>query len=178
MKKLSDKKVILMEILLFFMLIFITTGCDIINGSKSEKTYDNNNEKEEIKVSSKPIYKFDAEFSDIKRIDGKVNIYVFWGDGCPHCSALHNYLDSLTDIYGEYFNLYGFEIWYNNDNSEMAQQFATAMGDELRGVPYFIIGEKSFSGYAESYNQEIIDTIKEESNKSYDVYFDVIKKNG
>ena len=45
------------------------------------------------------------------------------------------------------------------------------MGDEAKGVPYTIIGEKTFSGYSEEMNDEIIKAIKSQYKDSYDVYF-------
>ena len=46
------------------------------------------------------------------------------------------------------------------------------MGDEVSGVPYTIIGEKTFSGFSETYEKDILDAIKNQYQNSYDVYFD------
>ena len=40
----------------------------------------------------------------------KVNLYLFWGDGCPHCAAEE---ELLTDLENEYENLSvtKYEVW-------------------------------------------------------------------
>ena len=46
------------------------------------------------------------------------------------------------------------------------------MGSEAGGVPYIIIGDKVFPGYAESYDEDIKTAIKElyDSEEKYDVF--------
>lgn len=102
----------------------------------------------------------------------KVNLYLFWGNGCPHCEAEIKYLDSIVDKYGKYVNIFALETWYNKDNKKLYEKLAEKMGDEAKGVPYTIIGEKTFSGYSEEMNDEIIKAIKSGYKDSYDVYFD------
>ena len=48
------------------------------------------------------------------------------------------------------------------------------MDDEITGVPYTIIGNKSFKGFSERYEEEMLVAIKEQYKDSYDVYFDNI----
>lgn len=50
------------------------------------------------------------------------------------------------------------------------------MGDEAKGVPYTIIGNKSFTGFNEEDKKDLIDAIESQYKNSYDVYFDKIKK--
>lgn len=49
-------------------------------------------------------------------------------------------------------------------------------GDELTGVPYTIIGNKSFSGFDEKYKNDFIIAIENQYNSNFDIYFDKIKK--
>ena len=82
------------------------------------------------------------------------------------------YLDSIVDKYGKYVNIFALETWYNKDNKKLYEKLAEKMGDEANGVPYTIIGEKTFSGYSEEMNEEIIKAIKSQYKKGYDVYID------
>lgn len=50
------------------------------------------------------------------------------------------------------------------------------MGDTTNGVPYTIIGEKSFFGFGESSKEEFLKAIEEQYQNNYDVYFDEIMK--
>lgn len=113
--------------------------------------------------------------SVIKEKD-KVNIYFFWGDGCPHCEEEFEFLNSIEEQYGKYYNLYAFETWYNEENVKLIYTFAGAMGDEVKGVPYTIIGNKSFRGFSEKSKNDFIRAIETEHTDDFDVYIDRIKK--
>lgn len=128
----------------------------------------NENNKEEVE---EPTNDTEVKLDNIRYDKNKVNIYMFYGDGCPHCESQMLFLDSIKDEYGEYFKLYKFEVWYNKENKDIMNQFAKKMGDKPQGVPYTIIGNKSFNGYGERYNQDIIDAIISQHENSYDVYF-------
>lgn len=99
--------------------------------------------------------------SDVTFDEKKINVYLFWGDGCPHCEELLAFFDTIKDDYGKYFNFYGFEVWENEENGKIMDKFAKELKGKVgsRGVPYLIIGDEAFSGYAESMNQKIKKTI-------------------
>lgn len=106
----------------------------------------------------------------------KVNIYFFWGDGCPHCENEHKFFDSIEKEYGNYYVLNTFEVWHNKNNAEILKVFAKAMSDDVSGVPYTIIGDETFIGFTEEYKTAMIKAIKKQYKNSYDVYFDKILK--
>lgn len=118
----------------------------------------------------------DISIDNIVREDNKVNIYFFWGNGCPHCEEEFEFFESIKEKYKDRYNLYTFETWYNEENAELIYTFAEAMEDEIKGVPYTIIGNKSFKGFSENYKKDIIDAVENQYENSYDVYFDKIKK--
>ena len=118
--------------------------------------------------------KIDANLENIKYDENKVNIYFFWGNGCPHCEKEFEFFESIETEYGDYFTLNTFETWYDEDNREILKQFASNMEDEITGVPYTIIGNKTFKGFSERYELEMLEVIKEQYKDSYDVYFDNI----
>lgn len=103
--------------------------------------------------------------------ENKVNIYLFWGDGCPHCENAINFLNSIEEEYGKYYELNKFEVWYNPDNGKLLHQFASKMGEDVSVIPYIIIGDKTFKGFREEYKQQIIDAIVSQHKNSFDVYF-------
>ncbi|MDK2981142.1 MAG: hypothetical protein PWQ55_1489 [Chloroflexota bacterium] len=83
-----------------------------------------------------------------------VNIYFFWGDGCPHCEEEKPFLDSLVSSY-EQVNLVDYEVWYNADNQAVLLQFSQVMGFEPRGVPVTVIGDQYWIGFREEYKTEM-----------------------
>ncbi len=106
----------------------------------------------------------------------KINIYFFRGEGCPHCQEAEEFFDKIKSEYGKYYNLVDYETWYNTDNADLMIKVADKLGEEASGVPYIIIGKKSWNGYSSEYDDEIIAAIKSEYNKSYSERYDVIKK--
>ena len=116
----------------------------------------------------------DAKLEEITQTEGAVNIYMFWGNGCPHCKNQWETLEDLRKEYPNDFKVYGFEVWNSAENKELLYTFAGAMGDEVNAVPYTIIGDKSFTGTMKE--KVIIEMIKEYKDKKVDIYFDKIKK--
>ena len=103
----------------------------------------------------------------------KFNMYLFWGDGCVHCHNLKIFLNDLEPKYKDLFDLYAFEVWGNPDNQTLMGRFAKTMGDSPRGVPYLVVGDKSFNGFSEKMEEDIIQAIIDEFKS--DVKHDVFK---
>ena len=104
----------------------------------------------------------------ISNAQEKVTVYLFYGDGCPHCENAKTFFESLAkdDEYKDLFQLNALEIWKNKSNSTIADKAAVAMGDEaLEGrVPYIVIGSKTWKGYSNKSN----DALKEAIKNTYD----------
>lgn len=112
--------------------------------------------------------------------DDQINIYLFRGNGCGYCRAFLTYLEGITKEYGKYFKLVSFEVWNDADNAELLDAIGSFLGQEASGVPYIVIGDQVFPGYAESYNEGIEQAIKTlydtEKSKRYDVFEEYNKK--
>ena len=116
-----------------------------------------------------------TDFSGYKEDDdNKVNVYIFRGNTCGYCLHAIHYFSSIIGEYGKYFNLKTYEVWQNSDNSALMQKAASVLGDDASGVPYIIIGKKSFSGYASSMNSQIEAQIKSEYEKSKSDRYDIM----
>lgn len=125
--------------------------------------------KEEIEVQ------FDE--SKYKDDDKKITIYLFRGDGCGYCRAFLTFLNSITDEYGKYFELESYQIFNDTKNSSLMTKVGNFMGDNVTGVPYIIIGDKTFPGYADTYDENIKTAIKDlyNSKERYDVFEEMEK---
>ena len=49
----------------------------------------------------------------------KINVYLFWGDGCPHCEVAKMFFKKIAPELGQYFELKEYEVWYNQENEKM-----------------------------------------------------------
>lgn len=111
---------------------------------------------------NKEIKLTDMTENNISYSKEKINIYLFYGEGCPHCEELKNYLNSLDNKEKPYFNIYTFEVWNNSTNQQFMKESAKSLNKEVSGVPFLIIGNKTFEGYNESMNIKIKKAIKTE----------------
>ncbi len=91
-----------------------------------------------------------------------LNVYFFWGQGCPHCAKAEVFFDdTVVPQYSKQIEIQSFEIYNNKDNQDLFRLFALASG--AQGVPSIFIGDKVISGYLSdtTTGQQIIDAIDE-----------------
>ena len=102
-------------------------------------------------------------------------IYLFRGKGCSHCYEFLEYASSdLVKEKGDKFRMVTYEVWNNEANAELMQKVSDYFKDDASGVPYIIIGEKTFNGYDKSMNKEIEEAIDKLSDS--EEKFDVLTK--
>lgn len=85
--------------------------------------------------------------TNIKAEENLVNLYLFYSNTCPHCEAE---MELLEDLQKDYDNLrvYKYEI-SEEDNSLLLSKVSEIFDVNVTGVPFTIIGEKTFFGYSE-----------------------------
>jgi len=89
-----------------------------------------------------------------------VNIYLFYGDGCPHCKALEKKLDEIKIDYPN-ISIHYYETWYNKKSAKKLKEIGDLLNINIKGVPFTVIGGKTLSGYREGItNIEIIEAIE------------------
>jgi thiol-disulfide isomerase/thioredoxin len=115
-----------------------------------------------------------AEGETSNEDSNKVKLYFFHGDGCPHCADAEEFFDSIEEEYGDKFELVAYEVWYNTDNSELLQKIGDVRDESISGVPYILIGDKSWSGYSSSLDDEIIEAINTEYDKDVADRYDIM----
>ena len=97
-----------------------------------------------------------------------VNIYLFYGDGCPHCAALEEY---LNNEYSSDKNVivYKYEVWNNKENQELWKKVENITGEEAKGVPYFVIGDEIYQGYSagSTWEKKVDKAIKKAKKNDY-----------
>ncbi len=120
-----------------------------------------------------------ADLSNYIENDNQIPIYMFRGQGCTHCEDFLEYVaKTLVPNYGSYFKLVSFETWSDANNSNLLKTVSSFLGDAASGVPYIVIGDKTFLGYGESFNSDIESAITSlyNSNNRYDVFEEMNKE--
>ena len=127
----------------------------------AESTQAENTDQSASQQSPRTEFTFNHE-SDIDLSSNKPNIYIFWGDGCPHCKALAKFISKLPAETKDKVNIYSFEVWSDKDNKTFMKNFGKYLNQDVSGVPFTVIGDKIFDGYSSGdtkTDQQILDAI-------------------
>lgn len=90
----------------------------------------------------------------------EVNLYLFYGNGCPHCKSLEEFLNKIKDDYPN-LKIHEYETWYNTSNAKKLSEVANLLNENVKGVPFTVIGGEVISGYSgKETDKQIIDAIK------------------
>lgn len=121
-----------------------------------------------------------TEESEATEATNEVNVYLFRGQGCPHCEEAEEWFKSIEEEHGSKFKIVDYETWYNEDNKEIFRNVLKARNEyvsdeESLGVPYIVVGNKSWNGFSEDYSAEILDTINSEFAKEEKDRYDIMK---
>ena len=132
-----------------------------LNGSAESTQTEESTDQPTSKQSQGTEFAFNHE-SDIDLSSNKPNIYIFWGDGCPHCKALAKFISKLPAETKDKVNIYSFEVWSDKDNKTLMKNFGKYLNQDVSGVPFIVIGDKIFDGYSSGdtkTDQQILDAI-------------------
>lgn len=154
----NKKKILIISLITFIFILFIVL-INISNKMNEEKI------KSTITMNSK--------LSDVVYDENKLNIYLFWGKGCPHCEEEWKFLNRIAPKYYDKIHVYGFEVWNSEENQKIMNEFKDKLNiSKDSGIPLTIIEDKYYIGYDESYNDEILKLIKNNHKNSKDIYLD------
>lgn len=78
--------------------------------------------------------------------EGKIYLYFFYSNDCPHCKQAHGFIDDLKKIYPELLVLQ-YEVKKNKSNAEFFARVAKEHRTVPQGVPTFFVGGREFVGF-------------------------------
>lgn len=145
-----------------FLLLILLMPSLVLAASYESKTLSEAIKDEEI----------ENDLGDYDDNEEKPVIYLFRGKGCSHCYEFLEYASSdLVKEKGNKFRMVTYEVWNNEANAELMQKVSDYFKDDASGVPYIVIGDKTFNGYSNSMNKEIEEAIDKlnESEEKFDV---------
>ncbi|MFH1591574.1 MAG: thioredoxin family protein [archaeon] len=75
-----------------------------------------------------------------------VTLYLFWGDGCPHCAAEKVFLNEISEKYPT-LTIKDYELYHNESNREFLQELSEAFGHTPQGIPVTFIDSTVIEGF-------------------------------
>jgi thiol-disulfide isomerase/thioredoxin len=123
------------------IIIIILSGCTSNTNNTANSIFDNSTQSNEIG----DIFVYEA---------GKVKVYFFWGDGCPHCKTQMQFFERIQSKYPE-MEIYMFETYKNQSNVKLFYDISAKYGATPRAVPATFIGDKMWVGFASIVEKEI-----------------------
>ena len=72
-------------------------------------------------------------------------VYFFWGQGCPHCANVEPVINDLAKKYPD-IQVKSFEVYHNETNYVMLEDFFKRYGIERTGLPAVFIGDRAYIG--------------------------------
>lgn len=78
-----------------------------------------------------------------------LDVYLFYGDGCPHCKKEEKYLKMYEEKYTD-LNMHRFEVYFSDENMKLFGRVAESMGADVNGIPFLIIGDEYIVGFDET----------------------------
>ena len=104
--------------------------------------------------------------------DENITLYLFHGDGCPHCAEEMDYLETIEDKYPN-LKIEKYEVWYNDENAELLKKVEEVFSIQRIGVPTNVIGNTVISGFGSSTGSKIERAIEYYMENDYE---DVVSK--
>ncbi|MCX6709597.1 MAG: hypothetical protein NTV63_01415 [Candidatus Woesearchaeota archaeon] len=87
---------------------------------------------------------FEGGLENVNAEEG-ICIYFFYGLNCPHCANVEPLIEELTAKYNE-TKLKAFEVYFNESNYNLFNDFNSRYGIIQRGVPSVFIGDRALVG--------------------------------
>lgn len=89
----------------------------------------------------------DQNFNDYRPSDSnKVCIFHFWGAGCKACASVDEFIHQVADAEKDKVELKSLEIYYNEENRALFDDFNYRYGVDKPGVPAIFIGDTYLGG--------------------------------
>lgn len=101
-----------------------------------------------------------------------VNIYFFYGQGCPHCAKERMFLDKLATVNKD-IALHDFEVYYDPVGRGKFIEATEKLNTQVNGVPFLVIGDKYLVGYLsdETTGKEIATLVEtHRKNGCFDIF--------
>lgn len=89
-----------------------------------------------------------------------VTLYLFWGDGCPHCANEKAFLARLQERY-PVLEVRAFEVYQDPVGRALLLAMADAFGRTASGVPMTFLGDYAWVGFGSTTGEQITAVVQD-----------------
>lgn len=83
-----------------------------------------------------------------------VHLHIFYGQGCPHCGAVLDFLESIKEDYPT-LNIYKHEVYQDNEERELFYEVSARFNTEVQGVPTAFINDRVIVGFSDDLSKNL-----------------------
>lgn len=91
----------------------------------------------------------------------EIELYFFWGNGCPHCAKMAQVLQEIKTQYPALNSPHSFEVWYNPNNQRLLNAMAAGYNFKPTGVPVIFIGDNVIEGDSQTSINQLKEAVKQ-----------------
>ncbi len=106
--------------------------------------------------------------------DNRIEVHLFWGDGCAHCEEEKRFLALLAHDHPD-LDIREYEILHSDQNLKLLTALMNAHARQTSGVPITFIGSQVFEGFSKQIQVAIERTISECRKQSCTDPVDILK---
>ncbi len=89
----------------------------------------------------------------------EVTIYLFWGDGCPHCAIAKPFLEQLAAS-NPGIHLLKYEVYNDENNLALLKKVSEGFGFTATKVPTIFVGDQYWEGYTDAIEKDIQEAVE------------------
>ncbi len=97
-------------------------------------------------------------FPVIANAQETIDLYLFYGDGCPHCKQEKEWFETIKTKYNIEFHY--FEVWYDQEGQKALEKAEKLLGRNATGIPFTIVMDRKFTGFSKNVKKDIESSIE------------------
>ena len=97
-----------------------------------------------------------AQSDDVR--PGRIELIIFYGDGCPYCERELAFLDDLQ-VREPLLEVTAYEVWNDEQNRELFVATAASHGTEPQAVPTTFLGDSVWVGFDSTVQRQIEEAV-------------------
>ncbi len=132
MKRMNEHRYVLLGAAIVLLLLFAIPASGAVNASSDPSTNGS-----DVCYGTQP--------NETCGQEQLICVYLFYGQGCPHCERARPIIDELAVKYPQ-VQLKTYEIYFNTTNQAMFREFLQRYGVAEEGVPTLFIGDRALVG--------------------------------